>query len=70
MRGYSAYLEFKAELEPDYQAFIDGYWSMCSPLDKSLIRAFMLYRNRPWRKRLQFIQLAALSLNRKLKQKT
>lgn len=59
MRGYSSYLEFKAELEPDYQAFIDGYWSMCSPLDKSLIRAAMLYRNRPWRKRLQFIQLAA-----------
>ena len=59
MRGYSSYLKFKAGLEPDYQDFIDWYWSMCSPLDKSLIRAAMLYRNRPWRRQLQFIQPTA-----------
>ena len=59
VRTYSNFLAFRHRLELDYQELVDFYWSMCSPVDKLIIKAATLYRLRPGRTEPDFIELSS-----------
>ncbi len=65
-RGLWAYKQFvnsseKAllDVEPEYEALIQDYWQLCSPISKTLIVGIELYHSRPWRREGAFIALAS-----------
>ncbi|MEM6449971.1 MAG: glycosyltransferase [Cyanobacteria bacterium P01_D01_bin.105] len=58
VRAYSTFLTFQHEIEPNYQTLVDWYWSMCSPLDKLIIKAATFYRLRLKPTELDFIEFA------------
>lgn len=65
VRAYSTFLGLQHKLEPNYQELVDWYWSMCSPLDKLIIKAATRYRLRLGRTELGFFEFSSSDIQGK-----